>query len=206
MSIDVLRAHPVDAGWLLLGTVGGDPNELHERERALISPRATAKRRAELVAGRLLAKAALRKVFGGGEWIIERETGEHEGAPRVVGPAPGHVSISHTDGLVVAFASRRPAAIDLVKLEPLAESLCEEAFTPLERRAWHGDMATAFAAKEAALKWLAVGMGRPLHSIEVLPRRRDALDVIADERRRTLSCFTLTHGEWLSLALFDGSS
>jgi phosphopantetheine--protein transferase-like protein len=206
----ILRETLLDGAVMLLGRAGGSLDALHPDERALLSPRATDKRRDELVGGRLLAKEALRRAFGAGDWIIDRARGEHEGAPIVRGPHAAHVSISHTDGLVLAIAARTQVALDLVKLEPLPESLCEQTFTANERRAWQrtGEehaFAVAFAAKEAALKWLRVGMGAPLHEVEVLPRRRAAIDVCVRGEHRTLACATFTHEHWLGFVLLERS-
>ncbi|MCC6812324.1 MAG: 4'-phosphopantetheinyl transferase superfamily protein [Deltaproteobacteria bacterium] len=206
----MLRTLAVGGHALVLGHGEGSLDALHARERSLLSPRATVARARDFVGGRLAAKAALAARFGAGEWIIERATGEHEGAPIVHGPAQASVSISHTDGFAIAIAGPAPAAIDLVKLEPLPESLCEEAFTSAERRAWalSGEplaMTVAFAAKEAALKWLRVGMGTPLHSVRVMPRRYDAIDVETDALRATLRACTLTHDAWLAFVLLERS-
>src|SRR5688572_21997503 len=107
MTLEVLREAYIDGALLLLGRTGGAPAALHPTERALLSPRATQKRADEFVGGRLLAKEALRRAFGEGEWIIDRAHGEQEGAPIVSGPRDARVSISHTDGLVAAVASSR---------------------------------------------------------------------------------------------------
>jgi phosphopantetheinyl transferase len=131
-----------------------------------------------------------------GGLLILRESGAAAGRPYVVRARDGgrlgvQVSISHADGLAVAAAARRPVGLDLVTIEPLGTPLVEDAFQPGEVLAWakflshctlgeaSGDgsrkttsdfvICAAFAAKEAALKWIGCGLRVPLQSVLVTP-------------------------------------
>lgn len=156
---------------------------LESRERVLLPARATSKRRAEYAAGRKAAHAALVRLLGpaaeGSAVVPVRGAGG--GRPVAQDPRgrqlPVHLSITHASGLAAAAAAPCPLGLDLVVLEPLGGSFLEEAFVPgeLERWArWSGaarDEAAcaAFAAKEAALKWLGTGLELPLHALRVEP-------------------------------------
>lgn len=159
--------------------------DLDPRERALLPPRATEKRRAEFTAGRRAARAALARLLGpraAGSAVVP-EGGPAGGRPVVVGPdgilLDVHLSITHADGLAAAAAGPDPLGLDLVSLEPLDAAFREEAFAAGELAGWAqlGELAAgadaaaclAFAAKEAALKWLGTGLGLPLHAVRVAP-------------------------------------
>jgi 4'-phosphopantetheinyl transferase len=165
------------------GLAGLDP-----RERALVPPRATEKRRAEFTAGRGAARRALARLLGPraeGAAVVP-EAGPAGGRPVVIGGDGArlavHVSITHAGGLAAAVAGPSPLGLDLVSLEPLDEAFREEAFVEEELAGWAAwaglrgvaagaDAAAclAFAAKEAALKWLGTGLGLPLQAVRVAP-------------------------------------
>jgi phosphopantetheinyl transferase len=159
---------------------------LDPREVALISPRSTPKRRAEFIAGRVAARAAVSHLIGlspsSSSFLILREGTGPTGRPTVVLP-PGHsalnVSISHAERLAIAAASSGRVGLDLVSVQTQERSFLEDAFSPLELTRWAAwlrsettsalAISTAFAAKEAALKWLGTGFALPLRAIEILP-------------------------------------
>lgn len=156
---------------------------LDARERAVVPARATPKRRAEFAAGRVAAHAALERLLGGdaaGAAVVP-ERGRGGGRPLAVderGAAMStHLSITHAAGLAAAAAAPVPVGIDLVALEPLGAAFLDEAFGREELgrwEAWTGAARSeaacvAFAAKEAALKWLGTGLELSLHALRVVP-------------------------------------
>jgi phosphopantetheinyl transferase len=175
---------------------------LHPRERGLVAASATPKRRAEFAAGRCAARAALARLLGAaahGAAVLRPPSGG--GRPVAVHaggePLPAHVSISHAAGIAAAAAAPAAVGIDVVALEPLDRAFCEEAFPAGELSAWERWLGArglhapclAFAAKEAAVKWLGTGLTVPLHGVRVTPagRRKAArlggLDALAVELR-----------------------
>jgi 4'-phosphopantetheinyl transferase EntD len=155
-------------------------------ELALLSPRAAPKRIAEFVAGRVAARRAVARLSGQDPrsplFRILREGDGPTGLPTVVTSASGaslYVSISHADGLAIAAAAPRRIGIDLATIQPQAQSFLDETFSPRELGQWATwlksdpnsplTVTTAFAAKEAALKWLGTGFGMALRGIEVVP-------------------------------------
>ena len=156
----------------------GDP--VPELDR--LSPRATPRRRATFTAGRRAARRALAQRWG----VLPaglRIDADPAGRPIVsVGgrPSATRISISHVGKWAIAAAAELPIGIDLVELEPLPASMIEEAFAPRELAGFEHALRTqddarvapclAFAAKEAALKWLGVGMAVPLGAVRVTPR------------------------------------
>ncbi|HEY5956810.1 MAG TPA: 4'-phosphopantetheinyl transferase superfamily protein [Polyangiaceae bacterium] len=159
---------------------------LHPTERALVSTRMTPKRLAEFIAGRLAARTAVRHLLG--EQAIEtfprilREGNGPTGCPRVVTEASDldlGVSISHTDGVAIAAACFGRIGLDLATIETQSRCFVEDTFSSRELILWAAwlrlhctsalALTTAFAAKEAALKWLGTGFGLPLRAIEILP-------------------------------------
>jgi phosphopantetheinyl transferase len=157
---------------------------LDERERSGFSALAAPRRRAEYAAGRAAARAALARLLGGaaeGAAVVPaRGTG---GRPIPVDargrPLSAQVTITHAGGLAAAAASLLPVGLDLVALEPLGPGFREEAFTEGEIACWERWMrvtpgappgaCAAFAAKEAVLKWLGMGLDLPLHAVRVAP-------------------------------------
>lgn len=140
---------------------------------------ATPTRRATFVAGRRAARAALERRWGSLPDGLRVDT-DGAGCPvvRVNGrPRATRVSISHTAGWAVAAAAETPLGLDLVEIEAFGTGFAEEAFTPEELAGasscfadlndGRAPICLAFAAKEAALKWLGVGMRVPLTSVRV---------------------------------------
>jgi 4'-phosphopantetheinyl transferase len=152
-------------------------------EAALLSPSALPKRRAEFTAGRAAARAAVAQMTGlaASEIVILREAGEHDGRPYAARSdgtrLPIELSITHADGVALAAAADVPLGVDVVAYERLPDAFVDEAFAPGELDAWRGGggrdevtaICTAFAAKEAVLKWLGCGMRVPLRSVVVTP-------------------------------------
>lgn len=155
-----LAVHPVGAA--------GEPVP----ECDLLPPRATEERRATFEAGRRAARAALRQLIGGPPPRVDPD---RWGKPTV--PIDGvELSITHAGGWALAAAGRAPLGVDLVEIEPLPPGFDADVFAPEELHAWspvieNSMMARciAFGAKEAALKWLGIGMRVPLPSVWVLP-------------------------------------
>jgi 4'-phosphopantetheinyl transferase len=183
-------------------------------EQALLSARATSKRRDEFVAGRLAAHDALeqlsestlsgRRPGQSGEWrafAVLAEVGERQGCPKVVDaglrPLPIHVSISHCESLAIAVAASVPVGIDLVRVEPQPAGFADEAFDPRELASWavaldldadHPEvLAHAFAAKEALVKWIGQGFGLALRDVMTIPEA--PIDREGDRRAHVI-------GEW----------
>lgn len=154
-------------------------------ERALVAPGAAPKRRAEFAAGRRAAHAALARLLGpaAAACTVARDREAPTGRPIAVSaagaPLPVSLSISHAAGVAAAIAAREPVGLDLVLLEPLSRAFREEAFTAGEVAEWEaftadgggGERAAcaAFAAKEAAVKWLGTGLSVPLLGLRVTP-------------------------------------
>lgn len=152
-------------------------------ERALVPARATPKRRDELVAGRRAARRALSRLLGpaaGGALVLRAADGGRPLALSAAGaPLPAHVSITHAGGVAAALASAVRCGLDLVVVEPVERAFLEEAFAPEELAAWAalaggppgGPLAAAcaFAAKEAAVKWLGTGLAAPLLAVSTRP-------------------------------------
>ncbi len=153
-------------------------------ERALLSSAATAKRRAEFVAGRCAARAAVARVLGHDRCAaVIRDAAARTARPVAVdrdgAPLPAFVSITHAGGVAAAAAARRPLGIDLVEVEPLEAAFRADAFWPDELAAWEratGDVpggrlgsCAAFGAKEAIVKWLGTGLEVPLLGIRARP-------------------------------------
>lgn len=171
----------VVVAWRTLAETADEP--LAPAEAALLSPSALPRRRAEFTAGRAAARAAVAQWTGLGPSaiVILRESGALDGRPYAVGVdgerLPVELSITHADGIALAAASDVPLGIDVVAYERFPDAFVDEAFAPGELDAWRGgaggdDVATvctAFAAKEAALKWLGCGMRVPLRSVVVTP-------------------------------------
>jgi 4'-phosphopantetheinyl transferase len=181
-----LPVHGLGRAWI--DHAGDRLDALEPVEQALLSPRATDKRRDEFVAGRLAAHEALEQLHQrapnlGSSFAVVAETGERQGCPRVVDahlrPLAIHVSISHCESLAIAVAAGVPVGIDLVRVEPQPASFAEEAFDPRELASWSvaldldGDhpevLAHAFAAKEALVKWLGRGFGMVLRQVTTIP-------------------------------------
>ncbi len=162
---------------------GALERRLHPEERGMLPARASAKRRAEFAAGRVAARTALAWLLGreSCDLPVLREPGT--GRPLVEWTAgsslPLHVSISHADGLAVATAAHVPIGVDLVTVQSSEASFAREAFVAGELAGWASwfgvaaedpfAAAAAFAAKEAASKWLGVGLTVPLLEFRVEP-------------------------------------
>lgn len=172
---------------LALTRVPRDPGraQVHPAEAALLGSRAVPKRRAEFAAGRLAARVALGAALDGrasGAAVLrEPGTGRPRGALAGGAECGVAVSITHADGRAAAAVCPEPIGIDLVTIEPLEAPFAAEAFAAGELEAWASWLglapagaldqaaAAAFAAKEAALKWLGTGLALPLQALRVTP-------------------------------------
>ncbi len=182
-----LPLHSIGRVWT--AGAGDRLDELELVEQALLSARATSKRRDEFVAGRLAARDALESFHAAqsgtrqAPFAVLAETGERQGCPQVVDEGlralPIHVSISHCDSLAIAAAASVPLGIDLVRIEPQPAGFADEAFEPRELASWavaldldldHPEvLAHAFAAKEALVKWIGRGFGLATREVTTIP-------------------------------------
>lgn len=181
-----LPLHALGRAWI--EHAGDRLGLLEPVEQALLSARATNKRRDEFVAGRLAAREAFERLVDlepriRQPFAILAETGEQQGRPRPVDEdllaLPLHVSISHCEALALAVASPSPCGIDLVRIEPQPAGFGEEAFDPRELASWsvaldlepdHPEvLAHAFAAKEALVKWIGRGFGLAMREVSTIP-------------------------------------
>jgi len=156
-------------------------------ELRILSGRAVEKRRSEFVAGRLAAKTAVARLRG---MRITRDVvhtltanGVNAGQPIAMDASGArmqdvYLSITHSGSVAIAAAATTPIGIDLAPVEPRARSFDEDAFLEGELDGWERLLgastaehvrAVGFAAKEAALKWLGVGLRVGLHDIGVSP-------------------------------------
>ncbi len=153
---------------------------LDPRERALLGPNATAKRRSEFAAGRAAARAALHRLLGERALgaVILRDEARRPAALGADGAPLAIVSITHAAGLAAAAAAGSPIGLDIVAIEPVERSFRDDAFLPGETEAWSAWLGSddpslaacaAFAAKEAALKWLGTGLSIPLLALRATP-------------------------------------
>ena len=183
-------------------------SNLQPEEIALISSRSAPKRCAEFIAGRIAARAAVSRLLGqppsASFFLILREGDGSTGRPIVAirgecnAAATPHVSISHADGLAIAAACFARVGIDLASLQTQSQSFIEDAFSPPELTQWAAwlrsdrtsalTVTTAFAAKEAALKWLGTGFALPLRAIEIVP-----VDVGVNEAPASFPAATLVY-------------
>ncbi len=160
--------------------------KLSPKEISLLSPRSSLKRRAEFIAGRIAARTSVARLLGhlptSSTFQILREGDGPTGCPLVTlagGGAAPHVSISHADGLAVAAACFSGVGLDLASIQTHEQSFVEDTFSPQELTQWAKwlgsdrtsalTLTSAFAAKEAALKWLGTGFALPLRAIEIVP-------------------------------------
>lgn len=181
----------VSWGTARIGEEGAPPAELDR-----LGPDATERRRATFVAGRRAAHRALEAHLLEAH-LLEANTrqtlrvdADAQGKPTVSRPGV-ELSITHAGGWALAAASRAPLGVDLVEREPLSDAFAAEAFAAGELAAWSAwepdpvlARCLAFAGKEAALKWLGVGMGLPLQKVRVLPEGRHATVFHPDGRVR----------------------
>jgi NAD(P)-dependent dehydrogenase (short-subunit alcohol dehydrogenase family)/phosphopantetheinyl transferase len=148
----------------------GGPSALLAEEAREIAARGTPRRQADRTAGRRAARAAVSALTGwtGAEF---RVTSAQTGQPLVSAPAlrPPRVSVTHTDGVGWAVATRRghPGLdVEAVALRP--PSFAATWFTPGEQAATAGDPwaeTATWCVKEAVMK--ALGLGMALHPRDI---------------------------------------
>ncbi|MGC4746929.1 4'-phosphopantetheinyl transferase family protein [Micromonospora sp. DT201] len=151
---------------------------LHRRERHRFMRMRHERRRADYLAGRRAAKAAVTHLCGITEpaaiWV---EPGALQqpvlGGPGTCGVA---VSLAHSQhvGAAVAFDVAHPVGIDLERVDPARAGILQTTLTPGEREITAGlrmaglTAATAvWTAKEALAKFLRVGLSIDLSVLEV---------------------------------------
>ena len=160
---------------------------LAEQELQLLSRRAIEKRRNEFVSGRLAAKTATARLraMPVGRDVVHTLVAQGTDAGRPIAVAASgirmhtvHLSITHSEDLAIAAAATRPIGIDLTPVQALRGAFDEDVFREGELDGWRQVLrasaadrvrAVGFAAKEAALKWLGVGLRASLHDIMVSP-------------------------------------
>lgn len=179
-----------------------DEGALEPEERALLTARMTPKRRADFVAGRLAARRALDALEsatdGSGadrRWVDRDPLGAifvHGDRPLAL---PRFVSITHADGLAIAGAAEVRVGIDVVTLEAPTSGLRDETGDAEEHEAFAAWLVVRmedavgpslaplllFAAKEAASKWLGVGLHAGLRELVLAPIERDTLELRAHD-------------------------
>jgi phosphopantetheinyl transferase len=179
--------HALGRAWI--EHAGERLDQLEPVEQALLSPRATSKRRDEFVAGRLAAREAFERLVEADPRlplpfaILSERSGDEQGRPRPVGQdlrgLPLHVSISHCATLALAVASEQPCGLDIVRIEAQPRGFADDAFDPRELASWsvaldldpdHPEvLAHAFAAKEALVKWVGRGFGLAMQAATTTP-------------------------------------
>lgn len=105
------------------------------RERALCDRFRCARRRAEFVAGRIAAHAAVARILGSTGARPVEILKDAQGAPVVVGHPAVQVSISHSQRIALAVASRHPVGVDLEADEARPPSFAR-LFCSAGERAW----------------------------------------------------------------------
>ncbi|HUR70023.1 MAG TPA: SDR family NAD(P)-dependent oxidoreductase [Candidatus Thermoplasmatota archaeon] len=147
---------------------------LGPQERAALSTLTVEKRREEWLAATLAAKLALRKARDQRPWSAMEILRGSDGAPLLHG-AWG-LTMSHAAGVALAVAfdsARERVGVDVESIEWRAASFEDEAFTHDERAQFptgpgrETAVTMAWAAKEATLKALGVGLSIPLSSLRV---------------------------------------
>lgn len=128
----------VDLAWADLTHAGppldGGPG-LSDVERRRLAGIAAPRRAAQFVAGRALARALLARRYGdeARHWTLTAREGE---APRVVGRAHMHLSLSHAGDLVACALAETPIGLDIEPLNPRRDrtALLDAIATPVERQ------------------------------------------------------------------------
>ena len=147
---------------------------LGPNERAALSGLTVEKRREEWLAATLAGKTALRRARDVREWSAMEVLRGGDGAP--VPHGGWGLTLSHAGGVAVALAfdtARERCGVDVETIEWRAPAFEDEAFSPEERREFPTGpgreqlVTTAWAAKEATLKALGVGLSIPLSSLRV---------------------------------------
>lgn len=176
-------------------------DSLARGERELLTARTSERRLRDFVAGRLAARRALDALEGreDPERWVGRDTLGAIHVARGALPSEGcFVSITHADGLAIAAASTERLGVDIITLEAGSTALCEETGEPREHERFarwlelnrSGDRVSPelapvvlFSAKEAALKWLGVGLHAGLREIELRPWDEEHLELLVHGAR-----------------------
>jgi len=153
---------------------------LHEREKALLGPRAVPKRRADFARGRWIAKRLIEACLPETRSPSIAILPDSEGVPWAYDETsrlPVSVSISHCAGYAAAALVASPArvGVDIETMISAPHTIVGEYFTESEQTlcAREGEREFAVRAtlvwtlKEAALKVLGVGLRLPSTAVEV---------------------------------------
>jgi 4'-phosphopantetheinyl transferase len=204
-----------------------DPAEawLAPRERPVYAGLSDRRRRAEWLAGRIVAKRLLSERFAG-EMLsparIEIDSGDgrrQRARPRVLldgRPLPGRLSIAHSGHtLLVALVDgdRLSVGVDLLSPVDCGRGFAELWFTPRERR-WLAEdrrlWPVAWAIKEAAYKASNQGEAFRPRAFEVLPHPAGGFSCLLRDCRpvtlHRLSVWRTAGDETAILALYDGDN
>lgn len=172
-----LGQRTVSLGWCSVEGVTAEA--LTVAERPLYERGKTPKRRAEFCAGRSAARLAVAGLepqltrFD----VLALTSGLDAGRPVLHPPSDIALSISHAGNWAVAGAARgEPLGLDFEHLPlEVSSAFANEAFSPGELEVWASQTAdavpVAWAAKEAALKWLGVGLRAALQRVRVTPHQ-----------------------------------
>ncbi|HET6405124.1 MAG TPA: SDR family NAD(P)-dependent oxidoreductase, partial [Candidatus Thermoplasmatota archaeon] len=176
------------------------PAFLGAAERAALAGLKVEKRREEWLAATLAGKSALRRARDPRGWPDMEVLRGEDGAPLAHGS--WGLTLSHAGGVAVALAfdaTRERCGIDVETIEWRPASFEEEAFTPDERREFPSGpgreqmVTTAWAAKEATLKALGVGLSIPLASLRVKTNGNVQVEMSGQAKER----FTAIDGDSL---------
>ncbi|HVM45139.1 MAG TPA: SDR family NAD(P)-dependent oxidoreductase [Candidatus Thermoplasmatota archaeon] len=171
-------------------------------EQAALAGLTIEKRREEWLAATLAGKTALRRARDVRPWSAMEVVRGGDGAP--VSHGAWGLTLSHAGGVAVAFAfdaTRERCGVDVEAVEWRAPSFEDEAFSPEERREFPTGPAreplvtTAWAAKEATLKALGVGLSIPLSTLRVKTNGAVQVEMSGAAKER----FTALDGDSLSV-------
>lgn len=193
-------------------------------ERQLLSKKATPKRIGDFIAGRVAAKMAIRSYLSLPDSfplsILRMEHGNEAGKPCAVTDSGTilpeiHLSITHTDKKAYAAASRTRIGIDNVTIEPYNDAFVQDVFQPEELQAWadwlRSDrkhplaVCTGFAAKEAFLKWLGIGLRGTLPMTQIIPLSQTVSQSLFFQKQFHAACYVHHEtGDAPELRILDG--
>ncbi len=171
-SFELPEAGWADAAFGVARVVEGASGALNRTELAELTARGTPQRQADRIAGRVAAKRAIASLTGASfERIHIARAPSGEPLVRLDGAPGPRVSITHSGGRAMAVASwRGKLGLDLEQVRARHPAFAEEWFSVTEQARFGNDPAKltmAWAAKEAVLKALGLGMAGNPREIEV---------------------------------------
>jgi phosphopantetheinyl transferase (holo-ACP synthase) len=194
-------------------------------ERKLLSEKATPKRIGDFIAGRVAAKLAIRSHLSLPDSlplsILRTEHGNEAGKPCAVIDDAGtilpeiHLSITHADKKAYAAASHTRIGIDNVTIETYNDAFVQDVFQPEELQAWAAwlrsdcnhplAVCTGFAAKEAFLKWLGIGLRGTLPMTQIIPLSQTVSQSLFFQKQFHAACYVHHEtGDAPELRILDG--